>query len=100
MPAGSSALAQAIVCSSLLILACVALLLRFGCARRWLSVVLVATLLDQMSQLMELDGANPFEVRAYQNASRAIAGLEGDIVELVGGPDEATQLGLKLSHQG
>ncbi len=43
----------------------------------------VAALLDQMSQLMELDGANPFEVRAYQNASRAIAGLEGDITELV-----------------
>lgn len=43
----------------------------------------VAALLDQMAQLMELDGANPFEVRAYQNASRAIAGLEGDIGELV-----------------
>lgn len=43
----------------------------------------VAALLDQMAQLMELDGANPFEVRAYQNASRAIAGLEGDITELV-----------------
>jgi len=43
----------------------------------------VAALLDQMAQLMELDGANPFEVRAYQNASRAIAGLEGDIADLV-----------------
>jgi DNA polymerase (family 10) len=43
----------------------------------------VAALLDQMGQLLELDGANPFEVRAYQNASRAIAGLEGDIGEMV-----------------
>lgn len=43
----------------------------------------VAALLDQMAQLMELDGSNPFEVRAYQNASRAISGLEGDIAELV-----------------
>lgn len=43
----------------------------------------VAAMLDSMAQLMELDGANPFEVRAYQNASRAIAGLEGDISELV-----------------
>ncbi len=43
----------------------------------------VAALLDQMGQLLELDGANPFEVRAYQNASRAIAGLEGDIAEMV-----------------
>jgi len=43
----------------------------------------VATVLDEMAQLMELDGANPFEVRAYQNASRAISGLEGDIGEMV-----------------
>ncbi len=43
----------------------------------------VAAMLDSMAQLMELDGANPFEVRAYQNASRAIAGLEGDLPELV-----------------
>lgn len=43
----------------------------------------VAALLDQMAQLMELDGSNPFEVRAYQNASRAISGLEGDINEIV-----------------
>jgi DNA polymerase (family 10) len=43
----------------------------------------VAALLDQMGQLLELDGANPFEVRAYQNGSRAIAGLEGDIGEMV-----------------
>ncbi len=42
----------------------------------------VAALLDEMAQLLELDGANPFEVRAYQNASRAIAGLEGDIGEI------------------
>lgn len=43
----------------------------------------VAALLDQMAQLMELDGANPFEVRAYQNASRAVAGLEGNINDIV-----------------
>ena len=43
----------------------------------------VAAVLDSMAQLMELDGASPFEVRAYQNASRAIAGLEGDLPELV-----------------
>jgi DNA polymerase (family X) len=43
----------------------------------------VAAVLDSMAQLMELDGASSFEVRAYQNASRAIAGLEGDLPELV-----------------
>jgi DNA polymerase (family 10) len=43
----------------------------------------VAAIFDSMAQLLELDGANPFEARAYQNASRAIAGLEGDLSELV-----------------
>ncbi len=43
----------------------------------------VAALLDEVAQLLELDGANPFEVRAYQNGSRAIAGLEGDIGDIV-----------------
>ncbi len=43
----------------------------------------VAALLDEMAQLLELDGASTFEVRAYQNASRAIGGLEGDIGEIV-----------------
>lgn len=43
----------------------------------------VAAVLDSIGQLMELDGASPFEVRAYQNASRAIAGLEGDLADLV-----------------
>ena len=43
----------------------------------------VAAILDSMAQLLELDGSNPFEVRAYQNASRAIAGLEGELPDLV-----------------
>ena len=43
----------------------------------------VAALLDEMGNLLELDGGNPFEVRAYQNAARAIAGLEGDLGEMV-----------------
>jgi DNA polymerase (family 10) len=42
----------------------------------------VAAMLDEIAQLLELDGANPFEVRAYQNGSRAIAGLEGDIGDI------------------
>lgn len=43
----------------------------------------VAAMLDEIAQLLELDGANSFEVRAYQNGSRAIAGLEGDIGDIV-----------------
>lgn len=43
----------------------------------------VANLLDEIATLLELkEGSNPFEVRAYQNAARAINALEGDLAEL------------------
>src|SRR5438552_4072152 len=43
----------------------------------------VANLLDEIASLLELkEGSNPFEVRAYQNAARAVKGLDGDIEQL------------------
>src|SRR5215470_8496309 len=42
----------------------------------------IAALLDETATLLELDGGNQFEVRAYQNAARAIGALEGDIETL------------------
>src|SRR5947209_6613384 len=43
----------------------------------------VAHLLDQVAALLELkEGTSVFEVRAYQNASRAISALDGDIEQL------------------
>lgn len=43
----------------------------------------VASLLDEIGSLLELqEGSNPFEVRAYQNAARAVNGLDGDIEQL------------------
>jgi DNA polymerase (family 10) len=42
----------------------------------------VASILDDIATLLELSGGNPYEVRAYQNASRAISALEGDIYVL------------------
>jgi len=43
----------------------------------------VANTLDGVGNLMELkEGSNPFEVRAYQNAARAVSALDGDIEQL------------------
>ncbi len=43
----------------------------------------VANLLDELASLLELkEGTNPFEVRAYQNAARAVNALDGDIEQL------------------
>jgi DNA polymerase (family X) len=43
----------------------------------------VASLLDEIASLLELkEESNPFEVRAYQNAARAVNGIDGDIEQL------------------
>jgi DNA polymerase (family 10) len=43
----------------------------------------VAAILEDVANLMELTGENPFKVRAYQNAARAISSLEEPLDELV-----------------
>ena len=43
----------------------------------------VSAVLEQVAVLLELDGANRFRVIAYQNASRALASLEEDILTVV-----------------
>ena len=43
----------------------------------------VITVLEQVGTLLQLDGANPFRVRAYENASRSLSAYEGDLWEAV-----------------
>src|SRR5712692_1140630 len=43
----------------------------------------IANILEEVAGLLELkEGSNPFEVRAYQNAARAVSALDGDIEKL------------------
>ncbi|HVB73408.1 MAG TPA: DNA polymerase/3'-5' exonuclease PolX [Ktedonobacteraceae bacterium] len=43
----------------------------------------VASALEDVASLLELkEGSNPFETRAYENAARAVSGLDGDIEQL------------------
>ncbi len=43
----------------------------------------VASVLEDVASLLELkEGSNPFEVRAYENAARAVSALDGDIEQL------------------
>jgi DNA polymerase (family 10) len=48
-----------------------------------LDKALVASILDDVGDLMELRGGNPFEARAYHNAARTIGALDDDLDELV-----------------
>lgn len=43
----------------------------------------VAEVLEEIALLLELQGENPFKVRAYHNAVRSLEGLEGDFEKLV-----------------
>jgi DNA polymerase (family 10) len=45
----------------------------------------IAHVLENISTLMLLKNENPFKVRAYENAARAIAMLEGDIATYIEG---------------
>lgn len=43
----------------------------------------VIDLLEHMAILLELNGENPFKIRAYQNGARALEGVEGELEEAV-----------------
>ena len=43
----------------------------------------IITVLEQVGILLQLDGANPFRVRAYENASRSLSSHEEDLWETV-----------------
>lgn len=43
----------------------------------------VARIFEELADLLELDGANPFRVRAYRNASRTVEALSADVAAMV-----------------
>lgn len=45
----------------------------------------IEAILSEIAELIELEGGNPFKVRAYENAARAIASMTDDVAELVRG---------------
>jgi DNA polymerase (family 10) len=49
----------------------------------------IAQKFDRLADFLEIEGANPFRVRAYRNAARTISGLARSVSELI---EEGTQL--------
>jgi DNA polymerase (family 10) len=47
----------------------------------------VAAALEQVADLLELDGANPFRVRAYRNGAQAVLELPEQVAAIVAAPD-------------
>ncbi|MFP6762237.1 MAG: helix-hairpin-helix domain-containing protein, partial [Planctomycetaceae bacterium] len=42
----------------------------------------IARLFEELADLLEIQGANPFRLRAYRNASRTIGGLTEPVADL------------------
>jgi DNA polymerase (family 10) len=55
----------------------------------------IAEVLDQLADLLDIEGANPFRVRAYRNAARTVAGLSESLAgKLAAGEDLAALPGI------
>ena len=52
----------------------------------------IAGIFDAIADCLEIEGDNPFKIRAYRNASRAIRGLGPELKEIVAGGEELTGL--------
>jgi DNA polymerase (family 10) len=52
----------------------------------------VARLFSRYATLLEIEGANVFRVRAYQNAARRIEGLGRSVADMVRGGEDLTEL--------
>ena len=52
----------------------------------------IAHAFDEIADLLEIEDANPFRVRAYRNAARSLRGLGQEIAELVANGEDLTAL--------
>jgi DNA polymerase/3'-5' exonuclease PolX len=52
----------------------------------------IAAIFDEIANLLEIQGDNPFRIRAYRNAARTIGGLSQDIDSLVKKDADLTRL--------
>ena len=52
----------------------------------------IADLLEKVADLLEIEGANPFRVRAYRNAARVVTGMSQSLADLVARGEDLTRL--------
>ena len=51
----------------------------------------VASMFEELADILEIEGANPFRVRAYRNGARAVGGLSQSLRDLVYRDEDLTQ---------
>jgi DNA polymerase (family 10) len=52
----------------------------------------IAEIFDRLADLLEIEGANPFRIRAYRNAARTVEDLPRSAAEMVGNGEDLTEL--------
>ena len=52
----------------------------------------IAAIFDELADLLEIEGANPFRVRAYRNAARTVGGLSAGVSEMIKAGKDLTRL--------
>src|SRR5689334_8558566 len=49
----------------------------------------IAALFEELGDLLEIQGANSFRVRAYRNAARALENLSESVADIIASPDRS-----------
>jgi DNA polymerase (family 10) len=52
----------------------------------------IAAIFEEIADLLDIQGANPFRIRAYRNAARTIGGLASDVKSIAGDEDKLKEL--------
>jgi DNA polymerase (family 10) len=52
----------------------------------------IADIFDQIADYLEIEGENPFRIRAYRNAVRTVSGLGSELKEMVAAGEDLKQL--------
>ena len=52
----------------------------------------IAGIFEEIADFLEIEGANPFRVRAYRNASRTVSGLGSELKDMVAAGEDLTKL--------
>jgi DNA polymerase (family 10) len=52
----------------------------------------IAGIFDEIADFLEIDGANPFRIRAYRNAARTVSGLGEELKDMLDAGEDLTKL--------
>ena len=52
----------------------------------------IAAMFDEIADLLDIQGANPFRIRAYRNAARTVQGLGRELSDMLAGDEDLTDI--------